>query len=346
MGANKFSSSEQSAIFAVSTTFSVFSMVGASLIIFSYYKFPNLRKFSFKLVLFMSITDGMGCISYLIGNPTDQSGLCTFQGFMQQLFQLSSILWTTAISTTLYRAVVKRMGSKELMMRYHLICSGVPTLFALLPLTTSSYGNTAAWCWIYVEEDSPTIGQLWRFFLFYLPLWGAVVFNGYTYYISNRAMKGLFLSNDDQQIPKKYRNLMRRLNAYPLILAGCWFFATINRIQNAINPQNPLFWLYMLQVVGRSLQGTLNAIAYGLNENVRAEWASYLHIRFPNSSLAAWYVEKANDSMRMKEMDVAATNGGDSEYEGGDRESDSEDEDELEGPGVEASSSSIENNVV
>lgn len=330
MGSNNFSTGEQHAIFGVSTAFSVLSLIGALSIIFSYYKFPKLRKFSFKLVLFMSITDGFSCISYFLGSPTTDTALCTLQGFLQQLFQLSSILWTTAIATTLYRAVVKQTGSQELLPRFHLVCSGIPALFALLPLLTSSYGNTAAWCWIFVDPSSPAIGQVWRLLLFYLPLWAAVVFNGYTYYISNRAMRGLFQSSSESEIPKRYRNLMKRLNAYPLILAGCWFFATINRIQNAFAPNNPVFVLYMLQVVGRSLQGTLNAIAYGLNENVREEWATWLQIAAPNNALANWYVESANNSLRIKELDNSVGGGGETEYEGGDGDNySSDDDDEL-----------------
>ena len=324
MGNNDFSNVQLNVLFAVSTTLSIFSLFGSFLIVFSYYKFDKLRKFSFKLVSYMSIADTFSCIAFFFGNPADGSTLCSLQGFCIQLFQLSSILWTTAIATTLFRAVVKRAGSKELMMRFHGLCTGLPLLFAFLPLFTSSYGNTMAWCWIFVEEESPTIGQVWRLMLFYLPLWLAVGFNGYVYYISNRAMKSLF-SNTAECVPKKYRNLMRRLNAYPLILAGCWFFATINRVQNAINPQGPLFWLYLLQVIGRSSQGFLNAIAYGLNDNVRQEWA-ILFGRHPNVVTNYWVEQfelRQRQRLEEDEEGIAHTESDDSSDE-------DEDDDELE----------------
>lgn len=52
----------------------------------------------------------------------------------------------------------------------------------------------------------------------------------------------------------------------------CWAGATINRFQNAFDPDNPIYFLYVLQVSTRSLQGVLNAIAYGFTSPVIREW--------------------------------------------------------------------------
>lgn len=50
----------------------------------------------------------------------------------------------------------------------------------------------------------------------------------------------------------------------------------MNRVQNAISPGNDVFILYLLQVIGSSVQGMLNAAAYGLNLNVREAWVERL----------------------------------------------------------------------
>ena len=223
----------------------------------------------------MSIADLGAVFCYWFGNPADNTGLCTFQGLAMQFFQFSSILWSTAIALTLYRAVVKRTETDGLMKHFHILCFGVPGVFCLLPLTTTSYGNTGAWCWIQAAGHRDA-GTWWRLFIFYLPLWIAITFNAYTYFITIRAMNQLFKSQDEMEIPAKYKKLIQRLSLYPLILVGCWFFGTVNRIQNSIAPESPVYALFFLQVCGRSLQGFLNAIAYGLNPNVRTAWVQLL----------------------------------------------------------------------
>ena len=47
-----------------------------------------------------------------------------------------------------------------------------------------------------------------------------------------------------------------------------WGFASINRIYESIAQSN-LFWLTVLQKVFSSLQGLLNAIAYGASASIR-----------------------------------------------------------------------------
>ena len=66
-----------------------------------------------------------------------------------------------------------------------------------------------------------------------------------------------------------------RLKCYPVILCCCWFGATINRFQNAVQPDNPIFALFVIQVSTRSLQGVLNAIAYGFTSPVLNEWGKW-----------------------------------------------------------------------
>ena len=70
-------------------------------------------------------------------------------------------------------------------------------------------------------------------------------------------------------MPPKYASLIRRLQFYPLILVICWFWGTVNRLQNAFSPDNAVYWLYFMQGTFRSLQGLLNAVAYGAQPQVR-----------------------------------------------------------------------------
>ena len=71
----------------------------------------------------------------------------------------------------------------------------------------------------------------------------------------------------------RLRNLksMRRLGTFPLILVGCWFFATVNRVYELFDAP-PSLLLYVLQVVTSSLMGLLNALVYGMAPSVRRAW--------------------------------------------------------------------------
>lgn len=50
----------------------------------------------------------------------------------------------------------------------------------------------------------------------------------------------------DQQI--RMTKFVKRLVWYPAVLIAAWTFATINRIQNAVDPDNSIFILYLLHV--------------------------------------------------------------------------------------------------
>ncbi len=225
----------------------------------------------------MSIADALACISYFIGSPTTGTAACVVQGIGEQWFQLSSIIWTTIISYTLWNAVINRKDSAKLMPYYLAVGYGVPFLTSMIPLFTDSYVNTGFWCWF---DASTTEGTVLRFLFFYFPLWSAIIFNAWTYYVTITTMKNILMtqetSDKSSDIPNKYKKLIARLKLYPLVLVICWFWGTINRLQNAISPSHPQFWLFLLQVLGSHSQGWMNAVVYGLNPGVREAWVGWL----------------------------------------------------------------------
>ncbi|GMH63433.1 hypothetical protein TrST_g1633 [Triparma strigata] len=283
-----FTSTQDSLILGFTLTLSAVSFIGASLIIVSYVLFPPLRTNSFTLVTLMSLADILVIISYFLGDPTSGTGLCTFQGLLQQFAELSSILWSTIIAWTLYTAVVHRRDTSKMLHKFVVVGFGVPFLLALFPLTTTSYDNTGAWCWITADDVA---GQLWRWLIFYGPLWSAIGFNSYSVYIVRKGLKSAFAGADE--MPKKYKDLINKLKWYPIILVFCWFWGTVNRLQNAFNPGNEVFWLYFMQAFFRSTQGALNAVAYGAQGSVREEWARWLSDR----PRMGWLVEKVRPPM-------------------------------------------------
>ena len=252
------------------------STLGCSFIMFSYAKFSQLRNFAFEQVVNMAVADfGIGLTSFM-GSPLDGSISCTLQGLLQQFFELASVLWTTVIAGTLFMAIIRQTDVEQY--RARIYCYGwlVPGLLALLPLSTNSYGDAGAWCWIHSKTWAETTA--WRFTIFYVPLWIAIAFNGYVYWLTTKTLRRLLdvsSSVEGDDAPQRLEALIDRLKYYPLILIICWTLATINRIDNSIHKRQ----LYALALSSRlftTLGGLLNSLAYGVNGQVRTAWGPVL----------------------------------------------------------------------
>jgi len=195
-----------------------FSFLSSLFIIISFLRFKKLRKFSFTLVVMLSFSDMGCCVSYFMGNPTSSTTLCTFQGFLQTFFELSSLLWVTLIAWTLWRKVVLQRDSRQDLVKYSVFSFGISLIAAILPLTTSSYGSAGGWCWITSTGNNVfNKGNLWRFCLFYFPLWFVIFFNFVSYVWVIRSVRRL-MTTQPVESHHKYDKMMRRLKCYPVIL--------------------------------------------------------------------------------------------------------------------------------
>ncbi|CAM9810808.1 unnamed protein product, partial [Hapterophycus canaliculatus] len=257
------SSSEQRALLAAAQTCASFSFIGSTFIIVCYARYRHLRKLSFTLVLFLAISDIGADMTYFMGNPEDNRSACVTQGALQQFFQMAQILWTVAIACVLHDVTVNlRMyhphEQKGLMRRFHFAVWGAALFSMLLPFTTDSYGSTGSWCWIEANPElNFDVGTMWRYLVLYCPLWAAIVFNIVVYVriigIIRRFSTGI--SGGDGGGPSlgpsaeqqtRMTKFVKRLVWYPAVLIAAWTFATINRIQNAVDPDNPIFALFLL----------------------------------------------------------------------------------------------------
>jgi hypothetical protein len=212
---------------------------------------------AFRLVLMLAVMDLGSCIAGFIGNPPTGSAACTAQGMMMQYFETSGFLWTSVIAFVLDRIVRRDLFWLEIKGQLILFgfALGVPVLFALLPFSwtiegSEAYANAGAWCFISTNnERTPkmhggfNVGTMWRFLLFYCPLWLCMLYNLAAYGRIIRILRaslGSQRSTENEQEVKKKEvkkdQLINRLRLYPIILVVCWTFGSINRIQNAVHP--------------------------------------------------------------------------------------------------------------
>ncbi|MED6209839.1 glycolytic proteins transcriptional activator gcr1 [Stylosanthes scabra] len=247
------------------------SLVGSGFIVLCYLLFKELRKFSFKLVFYLALSDMLCSFFSIVGDPS-KGFFCSAQGYSTHFFCVASFLWTTTIAFTLHRTVVKhKTDVEEFEAVFHLYVWGTSLAMTVIRSFGNDHRHLSAWCW----TQSGLTGKAIHFVTFYMPLWGAILYNGFTYFQVIRMLNNatrMAVGMSGQPYASDARDNMRALNRwgyYPLILIGSWAFGTINRIHDFFEPNHKIFWLSFLDVAMASLMGLFNSIAYGLNSSVR-----------------------------------------------------------------------------
>ncbi|XP_073526058.1 uncharacterized protein [Phyllobates terribilis] len=263
--------SDRHILTAVNTGASSLSLIGSTFIVLCYLLFKELRKFSFKLVFFLALSDMLCSFFNIIGDPST-GFFCYTQGYSTHFFCVASFLWTTTIAFTLHRTVVQhKTDVEDLEPMFHLYVWGTSLVMTVLRSFGNHHGHVGVWCW----SQTGRVGNVAHFITFYLPLWGAILYNGITYFQVIHMLRNatrMAVGMSDRTYQSDGRTDMRALNKwgyYPLILIGSWAFGTINRSHDLIHPGHKIFWLSFLDVGTSALMGLFNSIAYGLNSSVR-----------------------------------------------------------------------------
>ncbi|CAL5044023.1 unnamed protein product [Urochloa decumbens] len=222
---------------AVGTGAAALSLVGSSFIVLCYLLFRELRKFSFKLVFYLAVSDMFCSLFTILGGPSN-AFYCFAHDYSAHFFCVASFLWTTSIAFTLHRTVVKhKTDVEEFGPIFHLYVWGTSLSTTVLRSIGSDNGRPGSWCWIQQGSMAKMAAG-----------------------ISERS---------NQSDIRSGRKAFNRWGYYPLILIGSWAFATINRLYDFTSPGHKIFWLSFLDVGFAGLMGLFNSIAYGLNSSVR-----------------------------------------------------------------------------
>lgn len=288
---------------AVGATAAALSLTGSAFIVLCYILFKELRKFSFKLVFFLALSDMFCSFFSIVGDPSN--GLfCYAQDYSTHFFCIASFLWTTTIAFTLHRTVVKhKTDVEDLGSIFHLYVWGTSFAMTIIRSIGSDYGQLGAWCWI----GSGKKGKVSHFITFYAPLWGAILYNGFSYYqvnrmLNNAARMAVGMSDRFYQLESGAgRKAVNKWGYYPLILIGSWAFATLNRILDFLYPEHEIFWLSLADVWFAGLMGLFNSIAYGLNSSVRRAIAERFDKDLPEK-IKRWFPR----SLKGQEQELAS----------------------------------------
>ncbi|XP_021640231.1 G-protein coupled receptor 1 isoform X3 [Hevea brasiliensis] len=242
------------------------SFVGSSFIVLCYVLFKELRKFSFKLVFYLALSDMLCSFFSIVGDPS-KGFFCIAQGYSTHFFCVASFLWTTTIAFTLHRTVVKhKTDVEDLEAMFHLYVWGTSLVMTVIRSIGNNHGHLGAWCWTEIGRTRKVIRML------------------------NNATR-MAVGMSDRAYQFDARPDMKALNRwgyYPLILIGSWAFGTINRIHDFVAPGHKILWLSVLDVGTAALMGLFNSIAYGLNSSVRRAICERLDLFWPDR-LRRWF---------------------------------------------------------
>lgn len=182
-----------------------------------------------------------------------------------QFFQVAAFCWSAAIAVNLWLVVVRqRLDVDAYQGRHHIVTWTVTLLCTIIPNFTAAYGPANVWCWINKDAKG---GNVYRFTTFFVPFYIAwfIIVVGYVW-IYQVARKNLVtMRNEDRE---KAEAQIARLRYYPIIFVVMYIPATINRVYNWISDDD-IYVLFILQALTAPAVGFVNALAYGLDRDVR-----------------------------------------------------------------------------
>ena len=236
-----------------------------------------LRRYAFtsqRLILYLVTASFVGSLAYTInGGGFVQSVLCTIYGFFLAVAEWGVVVWVCNITVNLFWNVVVLRTSNRYFEAFY-ISAGivVPLFFGAFPFINNSYGPTGLWCWINESET----GQYLRFLTWYIPIW--IITPGlFVIFLIVIIKLSYEVRRWDPYNPasERYRELIRReikpLILYPLVFLLLNIFPSINRIQNAVAPNYPIFPLYLLQAISGPFLGLGCTIVFVMNRETLRE---------------------------------------------------------------------------
>ena len=316
-----FSSSQENVLIGIAITFSTFSFIASSSVAFTFHKFRELQSFEYNIVLWAVLANLGADISVFLGNPDDGSFLCGLQGFTHTYFNLVSIFCIVSICHIMRLKFVSFDQHFERHHReYTAFAIGLPLVLAILPLTTSSYGDAGGWCGINQTTEIADMDSLWRLLVYYLPIFSAFIYalvtvtsvaTSIALTIRSSSQRNSFSrgenENDDEDdeessllseasygstgssgsrgssffLDPNYLITSRKLWAYPALLLFCFGPTFLIGVIWLFEPTLNVYGLYLLQYLCSCLFGVGLALVLGVTPRVRALWARHLE-RYPH----------------------------------------------------------------
>ena len=182
------------------TLVSSLSAFGSVAIIVTYFLWRDLQTTTRRILVYISIGDFFATYPSLVIFWTRQyehnNFSCKLQSFVTSTAIMWSFFWTTSLAIYLYVALVRKRHdiSEKLMLIFHVVNWGLPTILAGAALYEGQLGttdskSTAGWCWIRIESGKNCKAVIWM--LISGKFWEIISYfiNGALYYCIIRTIK-------------------------------------------------------------------------------------------------------------------------------------------------------------
>eukprot|EP01113_Clastostelium_recurvatum_P009064 TRINITY_DN14323_c0_g1_i1.p1 TRINITY_DN14323_c0_g1~~TRINITY_DN14323_c0_g1_i1.p1 ORF type:complete len:335 (-),score=39.38 TRINITY_DN14323_c0_g1_i1:34-1038(-) len=255
------------------------SCLGCLFIIITYVTFGFTRQFHLKLIMLLTVTDLISSVVFLIGEnfgkyipttPMIRAYICDYPDTVLHLSLVSSFLWTMCIAHMLVQ-VLRYQNDRvdSLFPMYSIISWGLPLILLVLLAVRGPMGWDC--------HDPHELPMLYDRLLFFVPLIVAYIFNLVCYILVSNKLVGesrrLLLGNSYTSIETlalqhNTPTILRTYRLFLLAFSVCWLWAIAIFVAERLGQQ--ITFLYDANYVFTPLQGFLNSIVYGMNDELRA----------------------------------------------------------------------------
>ena len=109
------------------------SCIGCAAVVLFYVTLPKLKKFIFRLIVYLAICDFWFCFASFLGHPHPRSTQCVVQASFSTFFGLASIIWTMIIAVVLQKVVIQmRIDMEDYEGMFHTVGWGIPLVALVL----------------------------------------------------------------------------------------------------------------------------------------------------------------------------------------------------------------------
>ncbi|RKP08991.1 hypothetical protein THASP1DRAFT_29219 [Thamnocephalis sphaerospora] len=256
------------------TVASSLSIICAIITIVTYLKWRRFHTSVSDLVFMMAISELISMSGYVIGRKGPAAGvdsvLCQLQGALEQVGDISSIMWTSFIALDLMLIIFFQRAVEQVnRLHYRVyapVCALVALSVGLVPLGLRDaqgnrfYGDSSLWCWI----SQPWVN--YQLYVFYLPLWLVFIFNATVYALVGRILwkhfKQASLFGSRTGLNNFTLTYAKNVSLYLAAFLLTWTAPSINRLYTYLRPNDQVFALYLLHATLPTANGIFNSIIY------------------------------------------------------------------------------------
>jgi hypothetical protein len=238
------------------------SLLGSVFVIGMYLIFPDLKTFAYRLVIYISMMDIMVSFCYI--SPDTPEVWCIIKACILSCGCLGRVIFIFLISKSIYTSYFSyNYKVEKYEKRYVLAGVGIMLMLIAMPLTTGSYGDANTSCWINATGDNYIAGSVWRVVVYYGPCITISVLVARMYAKIVQSLRERIHTNDNTRSLAEYTlELLKKFKLYPLFNLGVVLPAIVNRIYDAIYPDDPHYALMLIATIPWCVIGFVNAILF------------------------------------------------------------------------------------